>query len=171
MNQKNSYLAILLTRCTNRLQIVRLTSFATYLIVALLTTTSLRAQEPQIEPIVAKKIFDDVKKNNNWKVAFATGKQEQVVFMCISPDTNPKNEIGVEAHPFDQVIMIVEGSGKAILSGKESAVHAGDLIFVPIGTEHNVINTGKELKLISFYSGTDIPSGAIYKKKADQTEE
>jgi quercetin dioxygenase-like cupin family protein len=144
-------------------------TFIQSILVALLLTTSLRAEEPEIRPIVAKKIFEEAKKNNNWKVAFATGKQEQVVFMCVSPATNPTNEIGMEVHPFDQSILIVEGSGKAILSGKETAVQSGDLIFIPIGTEHNVINTSKELKLISFYSGTDIPSGAVFQKKSDES--
>jgi mannose-6-phosphate isomerase-like protein (cupin superfamily) len=47
------------------------------------------------------------------------------------------------------------------------------LIFIPEGTQHNVINTGKKaaLKLISFYSGTDIPDGAEYKKKADEPKD
>jgi quercetin dioxygenase-like cupin family protein len=122
------------------------------------------------EPLIVKNVAEVAKKNTNWKVAYATGEQEQIVFMNVSTKTNPKNEIGVETHSFDQTIWIVEGQARAVLAGNESIVQAGDLIFIPKGTEHNVINIGKELKLISFYSMTDIPAGSVYKTKTDQSE-
>jgi len=62
-----------------------------------------------ITPTVTHQLFEKAKANNNWKFAFVTGKHNQVVFMNISPSTNPKNEIGMEIHPFDQIILIVEG--------------------------------------------------------------
>lgn len=124
-----------------------------------------------MKALVAKQFVEEAKKNTAWKAAFATGKHEQIVFMTVSLETSPTNEIGMEVHPFDQVIFIVEGSGKAILDGKESDVQAGDLIFIPEGTQHNVINTSREMKLISFYSDTDIPSGALFKRKSDEPKE
>lgn len=126
-----------------------------------------------IQPLVMPKIFEEAKKNMNWKKAIATGQQEQIVFMNVSTTTNPKNEIGWEVHPFDQAILIVEGRAKAILNDKESTVKAGDLIFIPMGTRHNVVNLDqkKNLKLISFYSNTDIPKDAAYEKKPDEAEE
>ena len=121
-----------------------------------------------MKPFVAQEFIEEAKKNSAWKMAFATAKHEQIVFMCVTPLTSEKNEIGMEVHPFDQVILIVEGSGKTVLNGKETDFKAGDLIFIPEGTQHNVINQGKELKLISFYSATDIPAGAVYKKQSDE---
>lgn len=123
-------------------------------------------------PMVSAKLFEVAKKNTNWKVAYATGEHAQVVFMSVSPQTNPKNEIGMETHPFDQVIFVVSGKGKAVLNGKEEAVAVGDMIFVPKGTPHNVINLNKTepFKIISIYSDNDIPAKAEYKTKADQKE-
>lgn len=117
---------------------------------------------------VTSQILEKAKANDNWKLAFATGKHAQVVFMNVSPSTNPANEIGMETHPFDQVILIVSGHGQAILNGKTSPVNSGDMIFIPQGTAHNVVNSDKQnpLKLISFYSNTDIPAGSVYKKKS-----
>lgn len=128
------------------------------------------ANEKSDGPLTVPQIFEEAKKNQNWKTALATGQEAQVVLMSISPLTNPKNEIGVETHPFDQVILIAQGNAKAVLKGKESFVKEGGLLFIPMGTEHNVINMDKEkeLKIISFYSETDIPYGASYKKKSDQ---
>ena len=142
---------------------------------ALLATASLAAADQDaagssIQPVVIEKVVKEAQKNSNWKTAAVTGKSEQIVYMNVSPASNPNNEIGVEVPSFDQVILIVQGKGKAVLNGKETQVKEGDLIFIPEGTNHNVINLGKdkELKLISFYSSTDIPSGAAYAKKSDQ---
>ncbi|HVV69324.1 MAG TPA: cupin domain-containing protein [Gammaproteobacteria bacterium] len=120
-------------------------------------------------PQVVGQIFKSAEANNNWKLAFLTGKNAQIVFMNVSPATNPQNEIGMETHPFDQVILLVQGSGKALLNGKESAIKAGDLIFIPQGIQHNIINSNPNLplKLISFYSNRDIPANAAYKTKAE----
>lgn len=123
-----------------------------------------------MKPFVAHQFIEEAKKNTAWKMAFATANHEQIVFMCVSQITSKKNEIGMEVHRFDQVIFIVEGSGRAVLDGKETDCKAGDLIFIPEGTQHNVINQGKELKLISFYSATDIPEGSVYKKQSDEPQ-
>lgn len=124
-------------------------------------------------PRVVKNFVDEAKKNSNWKSAVATGEEEQVVLMNISPITNPKNEIGMETHPFDQVILVIEGRGKATLDGETENVEEGDMIFIPKGTKHNVVNLNKTkpLKIISFYSQTDIPEGSKIKKKEHESED
>lgn len=138
-----------------------------------ITTCSFAAEnkipKQKISAAVAEQIFDKAKENDNWKVAFLTGKHGQIVFMSVSPQTNPNNEIGMETHPFDQFIMVVSGKGKAVLDGKEFSVKKGDMIFIPLGTKHNVINLNKNeaLKIISFYSNNDIPANAVFKTKAD----
>ena len=150
------------------MQITRL-FFAT-LIAVLFSTASVRADDTTYQPMVAQQFFVTAKQNTNWKMAFATAKSEQIVFMNISPQTNPANEIGMEVHAFDQVIIIVEGTANAILNDKSQPVQKGDMIFIPEGTHHNVVNTdaNNPLKLVSFYSSTDIPSGSVYATKADE---
>lgn len=148
------------------------------LVTVMMSTVSVEAAEKMtasntVEPKVVQQFIEEAKKNTNWKTAFVTGEQEQIVFMNVSPSTNPNNEIGLEVHPFDQIIFIVEGNGKAVLNEKTSLIKDGDMIFIPRGTAHNFINSGKEkgLKLISFYSENDIPKEAVYKKKADEPKE
>lgn len=126
-----------------------------------------------IQPVIEKQFIEKAKQNTHWKTAFVTGKHEQIVFMNVSPATNPSNEIGMEEHSFDQVILIVEGRGNLILNNQSTSVKEGDMIFIPQGMPHNIINQDQQkgLKLISFYSDTDIPKGAIYKTKADAPQE
>lgn len=131
------------------------------------------AQDSKIsQPSVTHGIFEESKKNNHWKSAFLTGKDAQVVFMSISPTTNPKNEIGTETHKFDQIILIAEGNAETNLNGKTSTITTGDMIFIPQGTPHNVINLNKDkpLKIVSIYSRTDIPANSQIKKSTDKAE-
>lgn len=120
-------------------------------------------------PLVAHSISAKAEANKNWKLAYATAPNAQVVFMSVCPKTNPANEVGMEVHPFDQIIYIVDGNAKAVLNGKVIMAKAGDMIFVPQGTPHNVINLNqhKPLKLISVYSHNDIPANSVYRTKAD----
>jgi mannose-6-phosphate isomerase-like protein (cupin superfamily) len=143
-------------------------SFIKKLIIGFLSILPISFANAQVtDPMVAQDIFSQADQNDNWKLAFATGKQAQIVFMNVSPSTNPNNEIGMETHAFDQVIFITQGNGQAVLNGKTSVIQKGDMIFIPLGTAHNVINLNKDqpLKIISVYSETDIPAGSVIPKK------
>ncbi len=143
----------------------------------ILTTTSFAGSDQtsfsnKMTATISPSVFDMAKKNENWKAALVTGRDAQVVFMNITPATNPDNEIGMETHAFDQVIFVVDGQAKSVLDGKESTVTAGDMIFIPQGVPHNFINLDakKPFKIISVYSATDIPVSAVYKKKSDMPQ-
>lgn len=135
-------------------------------------TDETSATENKFKAVVTPKIFEKAKKNENWKIAHTTGKDAQVVFMSVTPKTNPRNEIGMETHKFDQVVFVVQGQAKAVLNGQHYIVKDGDMIFIPQGEPHNFINTSekKPLKIISIYSSTDIPENSTYKKKSDEPQ-
>lgn len=144
-----------------------------FLLVPGLSCASDAVTNNKVNPIIANGIFDKARNNDNWKVAFTTGKNAQVVFMSITPMTNPDNEIGMETHKFDQVIFVVEGKAKSMINGKESVVGTGDMIYIPQGVPHNFVNSSasKPFKIISVYSDNDIPLNAVYKKKSDMPQE
>lgn len=61
--------------------------------------------------------------------------------------TSPGLEIGVyvlvapepdhqEAHPDDEVYVVLEGEGALTIEGREQAVREGDVVFVPAGADH-----------------------------------
>jgi hypothetical protein len=60
----------------------------------------------KIKPVITEQVIKEAMKNRNWKKAVITGEHAQIVFMSISPKTNPSNEIGMETHKFDQVIFM-----------------------------------------------------------------
>lgn len=95
-----------------------------------------------------------------------TGQHTQLVLMCLRPN----EDIGMEVHEtVDQFLRIEEGEGKVIMNGKEQTVKDDDVIIVPAGTQHNVVNTSseKKLKLYTIYSPPHHKDSVIHKTKAE----
>lgn len=103
--------------------------------------------------------------NTNYRKVIYTGPHMQLVLMSIPVG----GDIGMETHKTtDQVLFIVAGKGKTILSGQESPIAAKDVIFVPAGTEHNFVNTEKEdLKLYTVYAPPNHPDGIVEATKIE----
>ncbi|MEX2274466.1 MAG: cupin domain-containing protein [Actinomycetota bacterium] len=104
-------------------------------------------------------------KNSAFRRVALTGEHSQVVLMSIPEG----GEIGEETHhDVDQVLVFVAGTGEAILDDEHSAVRPGRLVFVPAGTKHNFVNSGKgELKLYTVYAPCEHPAGTVHETKAE----
>jgi mannose-6-phosphate isomerase-like protein (cupin superfamily) len=103
--------------------------------------------------------------NRNFREAVWTGMYLQMTLMSIPCC----GEIGIEKHPdTDQLIRVEQGSAvvkmgkcKDSLDIRKSMCH-GDAVFVPAGTWHNVINTGRTpLKVSSVYAPPNHPRGTV----------
>ncbi len=95
-------------------------------------------------------------KNEYFRESVWTGEYLQMTLMSI-----PRGcDIGVEIHEdTDQYIRVEHGNALAITGHSEHCLHkknklcAGDAIFIPAGTWHNIVNTGRcDLKLSSVYA-------------------
>ena len=100
-----------------------------------------------------------------------TGEHTQLVIMTIPPG----GEIGEEVHDEnDQILSFVSGVGKAVVSGRERKVKAGDIVCVGAGKKHNFVNDGPNpLVLYTVYGPPDHADGAVHatKEDADRLEE
>ncbi len=107
----------------------------------------------------------DTLANENFRTVVYTAPHCQVVLMCLQPG----EEIGVETHEHnDQFFRFEQGTGKAVIAGKEYSIENGTAILVPAGTEHNIINTGSEkMKMYTIYSPAHHIEGRIHVTKAD----
>ena len=104
--------------------------------------------------------------NTNFRQVLFTSQHAQLVVMCLQSS----EDIGLEVHEIvDQFIRIEVGAGKAILNGEEHTIKDGDVLMVPAGVKHNVINTSSEypLKLYSVYSPPHHKDGTIHISKLD----
>ena len=110
-------------------------------------------------------IMKITQENTFFRKVIVTGTYSQVTLMSIVP----QGEIGMETHSdVDQILVFVEGTGRAILNGNITPIIPGDMLFISAGIKHNVENTGSEpLKLFSVYSPPEHPSEVIDKTKED----
>jgi mannose-6-phosphate isomerase-like protein (cupin superfamily) len=82
----------------------------------------------------------------------------------------PNEEIGMETHTDnDQFFRFEEGEGKAIIDGNEYILVAEDVIIIPAGAEHNIINTSDSapLKLYTIYSPAHHQDGIVRATKSE----
>lgn len=111
-------------------------------------------------------IDEATRQNSNFRKVIFTGKHSQLVLMSLLPN----EDIGEEVHSnVDQFFRFESGQGKAILNGEEIIFKADDVLVVPAGTRHNLINTSpsEPLKLYTIYSPANHPDGTIHVTKSE----
>jgi len=110
-------------------------------------------------------IEKDTLENKKFRKVLYTGKHLQLVLMSLKVG----EDIGAETHPDnDQFFRFESGSGKCVIDGNEYKVKDGDVIVVPAGARHNVINEGtNELKMYTLYGPPNHQDGTIRNTKED----
>lgn len=118
----------------------------------------------QVRPYVAN-VFRLAEDNTNYRRVLFTGERSQLVVMSVPPGES----IGQERHPHvEQTLVIVRGSGEAVLDGRRTRVGEGDVIVVTPGTEHNLENTGETpLQVFTTYVPPNHIDGRIHATKRD----
>jgi len=104
--------------------------------------------------------------NNNFRKVLYTGAHSQLVLMSLLPG----EEIGMEVHKDnDQFFRFEKGEGRVSVDGNEYEVHDGDVLIVPSGAEHNVVNFSETeaLKLYTLYSPAHHKDGVVRATKAE----
>jgi mannose-6-phosphate isomerase-like protein (cupin superfamily) len=114
-------------------------------------------------------IDEIAERNDSFRRVIHTGKFSQVVLMSLLPG----EEIGEETHPaIDQIFLVVEGRGRALIGGRASVIREDDLFVVPAGVRHNVENVGNaDLKLCTIYSPPAHAPGTIHETREEATRE
>ena len=111
------------------------------------------------------------RQNAAFRTALWTGNHLQMTLMCIPPC----GEIGLEVHEqTDQYIRVEEGQCMVDMGSCRARLEthwclfAGDGLFVPCGTWHNIVNTGDcPLKLSSVYAPPHHPRGTVHLTSED----
>lgn len=110
--------------------------------------------------------------NTNFRKVLYTAGQQQLVVMSIPVG----GEIGQEVHDKeDQFIRVESGEAEALIDGRTIKLGDDDVIIIPRGAEHNVVNTSKDadLKLYTIYSPPHHMDGTVHatKEEADADDE
>ena len=98
-------------------------------------------------PIDIKKM---AKENKSFRRVLDTGKFGQLVLISLLKG----EELGDEMHPtVDELYYVVDGEGEIKLNGKSYPFNEHEVMMVPAGTRHDIINTGKDdLKLFALFT-------------------
>ena len=95
-------------------------------------------------------IEKDTLENNNFRKVLYSGKHLQLVLMSLKVG----EEIGEEIHhDNDQFFRFESGTGECVIDGNNYKVTNGDVIIIPAGAKHNIINIDSttELKMYTIY--------------------
>jgi mannose-6-phosphate isomerase-like protein (cupin superfamily) len=109
---------------------------------------------------------EETKKNRDFRRVLYTGKNCQLVLMCLKPN----EDIGMEVHEnVDQFFRFEEGKGTVEIDGKLHMVTDGSGVIVPCGAMHNVTNTSGTalLKLYTIYSPPEHQDKVVRKTKRE----
>lgn len=103
--------------------------------------------------------------NSLFRKVLYTSQHLQLVVMSIPVG----GDIGEEVHALDQFLRIESGEGKVILNNEEHPLRDGDVIIVPQGTRHNIINTAQDapLQLYTVYGPPNHKDGTIHATQTD----
>jgi mannose-6-phosphate isomerase-like protein (cupin superfamily) len=117
-------------------------------------------------------IEKDTLENSNFRKVVYTAKHMQLVLMSLKVG----EDIGGEIHTdIDQFFRFESGKGKCIIDGNIYHVSDGDVIIVPAGAKHNIINVDEkiELKMYTIYTPPNHKDGTIRttKKEAENNGE
>jgi mannose-6-phosphate isomerase-like protein (cupin superfamily) len=111
-------------------------------------------------------IADKTLGNVNYREVLYSGPKMQLVVMSLEPG----EEIGEEIHAdHDQLLHFEAGEGKAVLDGVPHDVKVGDIVIVPAGMRHNIINSSTDImmKLHTVYAPPEHKPGTIQPRKRD----
>ena len=103
--------------------------------------------------------------NANFREVLFTGPHLQLVVMSLKPG----EDIGLETHTkSDQFIRVESGTGQFHINGQVHECRDGSSIVIPQGSQHNVVNTGKDdMKIYTIYSSQEHKPGVKQKTKKD----
>jgi mannose-6-phosphate isomerase-like protein (cupin superfamily) len=108
--------------------------------------------------------------NANFRKVLYTSKHMQLVLMTLKPG----EAIGEEVHKEnDQFFRFESGTGKCIINETEYDLKDGDVVIVPSGAKHNIINTSSatELKMYTIYAPPHHQDGIVRATKVEAEAE
>lgn len=104
--------------------------------------------------------------NTDFRQVLYTGQHSQLVLMSLKPG----EEIGSEVHSDnDQFFQFEGGTGRVDVDDSSYEVTNRNLVLIPAGARHNIINTSdsEDLKMYTIYSPAHHKDGIVRATKAE----
>ena len=111
-------------------------------------------------------IEEATERNEDFRRVLYTGAHMQLVLMTLQPG----EEIGLETHDDgDQSFRVEAGEGEAILNGETHRLADGDIVVIPAGVEHNIVNPSADtpLRVYTIYAPPEHPDGTVHQTQEE----
>jgi mannose-6-phosphate isomerase-like protein (cupin superfamily) len=121
----------------------------------------------ELEPNWAK---DDpeVAHRSAWPVFGGNGASDSLTYFEIDPG----RRIGAHVHDAAETVVLLSGNARAIVAGEERHVAPNDVVHVPAGATHDVVNEGSEtLRLLGFFGKAEVVTTFEQVQMPDDTKE
>jgi mannose-6-phosphate isomerase-like protein (cupin superfamily) len=115
-------------------------------------------------------IEQDTLANTDFRRVLYTGQHLQLVLMALQP----REEIGLETHADnDQFFRFESGEGRVVINDIEYVVTDGDVVIVPAGAQHNIVNISETelLKLYTLYTPPHHADGIVRATRGEAMEQ
>ena len=107
--------------------------------------------------------------NDDYRKVVTTGVDSQLVVMSIPPGEDVGDEVFTDV---DQITVVVDGRGEFTMGGETQIMEADDLVFVPSGAAHSLVNVGEvDLKLYTIYAPPELEPDVVQESKDDLDED
>ena len=111
----------------------------------------------------------DVAHRSAWPVHAGTGAEDAAVTYF---EIDVGRRIGRHTHDASETVLLLRGSARAVVASEEREIGAGDVVHVPEGTPHDVVNEGNEtLELVGFFSAAEVTTTFEQVQMPDDTTE
>lgn len=106
--------------------------------------------------------------NTHYRKVLFTGDHLQLVVMNLKKG----EDIPEEVHPdIDQFIRVEQGDMVAVVDGKEHTLGDDEIVIIPAGAKHRIINSGDgDLKIYSIYTPAEHPAGTVHVTREEAIE-
>ena len=89
-----------------------------------------------------------------WPVYEGTGARDAALTYF---EIDPGKHIGRHTHDASETILLLKGAGRAAVGTEERPITPGDVVHVPPGTPHDVVNEGDDtLELVGFFDKAEV---------------
>lgn len=111
----------------------------------------------------------DVAHRSSWPIHAGVGPVDAAVTYF---EIDPGKRIGRHEHDASETVLLLEGEGRAIVGGDERKITAGDVVHVPAGVVHDVVNEGRvRLELVGFFTAPSVTTIFEDVQMPDETTE
>jgi quercetin dioxygenase-like cupin family protein len=125
-------------------------------------------------PLVALKDPDDYRTDS--EMAFVADEErpdgKHVSMACIFERIGVGERIPPHTHPTtDEIVIVDEGTGEAILGNEKQTVTRGCVIFIPAGTLHGIRNSGQtDFRMHAIFPTAEVSVEMVERNPAPGTE-